>query len=106
MSPHTHNHPIKTTLALTLALGAITPTAASARYELNPPPRRSPVPAKSPHNAPSATCRLHTDAFSPLRVKLPQRLALDIGAFRGEAAASPSSWSRVLLRAICSSLKQ
>jgi hypothetical protein len=36
MSPH--NHPIKTTLALTLALGAITPAAASARYELNPPP--------------------------------------------------------------------
>jgi hypothetical protein len=36
MSPH--NHPLKTTLALTLALGAIAPTAASARYELNPPP--------------------------------------------------------------------
>jgi hypothetical protein len=36
MSPH--NHPLKTMLALTLALGAIAPTAASARYELNPPP--------------------------------------------------------------------
>lgn len=36
MSPH--NHPIKTTLALTLALGAIAPAAASARFDLNPPP--------------------------------------------------------------------
>jgi hypothetical protein len=35
MSPH--NHPIKTTLALTLALGAIAPTAASARYVQDPP---------------------------------------------------------------------
>jgi hypothetical protein len=35
MSPH--NHPIKTTLALALALGAIAPTAASGRLELNPP---------------------------------------------------------------------
>jgi hypothetical protein len=31
------NHPIKATLALTLALGAIAPTAASARFDLNPP---------------------------------------------------------------------
>jgi hypothetical protein len=30
------NHPFKTTLALALAVGAIAPTAASARYELNP----------------------------------------------------------------------
>jgi hypothetical protein len=36
MSPH--NHPLKTTLALTLALGAIAPTAASARVDLNSPP--------------------------------------------------------------------
>lgn len=35
MSPH--NHQIKTTLALTLALGAIAPAAASARFDLNPP---------------------------------------------------------------------
>jgi hypothetical protein len=33
----TPRHPIKTTLALVLALGAIAPTAASARYDLNPP---------------------------------------------------------------------
>jgi hypothetical protein len=31
-----HNHRFKTTLALTLALGAITPAAASARVDLNP----------------------------------------------------------------------
>ena len=36
MSPH--NHPLKTMLALALALGAIAPTAASARFDLNPPP--------------------------------------------------------------------
>jgi hypothetical protein len=36
MSPH--NHPLKTTLALTLALGAIAPAAASARVDLNSPP--------------------------------------------------------------------
>jgi hypothetical protein len=39
MSPH--SHPIKTTLALTLALGAVAPAAASARYELNPPPAKT-----------------------------------------------------------------
>jgi hypothetical protein len=39
MSPH--NHPIKTTLALTLALGAIAPTAALARFDLNPPPAKT-----------------------------------------------------------------
>jgi hypothetical protein len=39
MSPH--NHPIRTTLALTLALGAIAPTAASARFDLNPPPAKT-----------------------------------------------------------------
>jgi hypothetical protein len=39
MSPH--NHPLKTTLALTLALGAIAPTAASARFDLNSPPAKT-----------------------------------------------------------------
>ena len=37
----TRNHPIKTALALALALGAIAPAAASARYELNPPPAKT-----------------------------------------------------------------
>lgn len=33
-----HNHRLKTTLGLALALGTIAPSAASARLELNPPP--------------------------------------------------------------------
>jgi hypothetical protein len=47
MSPH-NPHPIKTTLALTLALGAIAPTAASARYELNPPPATTTTTSSQP----------------------------------------------------------
>jgi hypothetical protein len=44
-----HNHPIKTTLALTLALGAIAPAAASAGGELN-----HPAPTATRSSAPSA----------------------------------------------------
>jgi hypothetical protein len=43
-----HNHGIKTTLALALALGAIAPAVASARPNLDPPSRtttQSPEPA-------------------------------------------------------------
>ena len=36
-----NHHQIKTTLALAVALGAIAPAPASARFELNPPPART-----------------------------------------------------------------
>jgi hypothetical protein len=38
-----HHHPIKATLALALALGAIVPPAASARVDHNPPPAKTPL---------------------------------------------------------------
>jgi hypothetical protein len=44
MSPH--NHPIKTTLAVTLALGAIAPAVASAGHELNPTATPTPTPSE------------------------------------------------------------
>jgi len=47
MSPH--NHPLKTTLALTLALSAIAPTAASARFDLNPPPATTTTTSSQPN---------------------------------------------------------
>ena len=40
------HHQIKTTLALAVALGAIAPAPASARFELNPRPARSTPPSQ------------------------------------------------------------
>ncbi len=42
MSPH--NRSIKTALALALAATAVTPAAASARFDLNPPPVHAAAP--------------------------------------------------------------
>jgi hypothetical protein len=48
-------HPIKTTLALALTLGAIAPTAASAKYELNSGPAPPPAPTPQDITAPAGT---------------------------------------------------
>jgi hypothetical protein len=51
MSPH--NHPIKTTLALALALGTIAPSAASARFAPPDPPGPGPNPPAAVSPAPA-----------------------------------------------------